>query len=258
MKLGAEPKKVAIMAGLMVVAGYLMYTNVFSASPVSGPPPEARKKGASPAAGSSAPAARTGVVATAQQAIPGEPARTAPPSRRRGRETTQEWNPNLKPRKPEERLDPVKVDPTLRLDLLAKLQSVVYSGRGERSLFDFSQAPPPKITQPDVKITPKKGGKGAAEVPQITDSKPPEMKPGEVPKPAAPPIPFKFYGFIAAKDGKRGFFLGNDEIFTVSEGQMIQRRYKVVRIGLTSAVLEDTNFAGHQQTLALEEPPAGS
>jgi len=37
------------------------------------------------------------------------------------------------------------------------------------------------------------------------------------------------------------------------EGEVIQKRYKVVRIGVNSAVVEDIEHK-HQQTLALEEP----
>jgi hypothetical protein len=40
----------------------------------------------------------------------------------------------------------------------------------------------------------------------------------------------------------------------VSEGDTIKTRYKIIRIGVNSAVVEDTQHK-HQQTLQLEEPP---
>ena len=75
------------------------------------------------------------------------------------------------------------------------------------------------------------------------------------PEPKAPPIPLKFYGFVnKTKVGdKRAFFLDGEEIVIAGEGDMIKKRYKIVRIGVNSAVVEDTEFKGNnQQTLPLE------
>jgi hypothetical protein len=54
--------------------------------------------------------------------------------------------------------------------------------------------------------------------------------------------------------GKRAFFLEGDEVHVVTEGELVKRRYKIVRIGINSAVVEDTND-NHQQTIPLEETP---
>jgi hypothetical protein len=74
--------------------------------------------------------------------------------------------------------------------------------------------------------------------------------------PAPPPIPLKFYGYSipVLKGDKRVFFLDGDDIIVVNEGQMIKNRYKVVRIGINSVVVEDVQFSS-QQTLPLEELP---
>jgi hypothetical protein len=80
------------------------------------------------------------------------------------------------------------------------------------------------------------------------------------PEPKAPPIPLKFYGFVnKTKVGdKRAFFLDGEEIVIASEGDMIKKRYKIVRIGVNSAVVEDTEFkSNNQQTLPLEAEMAG-
>jgi hypothetical protein len=58
----------------------------------------------------------------------------------------------------------------------------------------------------------------------------------------------------ARPDVKRAFFLDADEIVIAGEGDLIKKRYKIVRIGVNSAVVEDTTFKGTntQQTLPLE------
>ena len=81
--------------------------------------------------------------------------------------------------------------------------------------------------------------------------KPPEPPP----EPKAPPIPLKFYGFVnKTKVGdKRAFFLDGEDIVIAAEGDTIKKRYKIVRIGVNSAVVEDTEFkSNNQQTLPLE------
>jgi hypothetical protein len=255
-KLGAEPKKVAIFGVLLVVAGYVMYTNVIN--PDNGMPPEAKRSATAnvgspgvpspmaeitqprtPPSGSSAAGGQAAGAAKATE-------RKAP--RRNARGASQEWVPRVGARRPEERPDPTTVDPSLRLDRLEKLKAVTFTG-GDRSLFDFSQAPPPKVEAPKI-------------VPTVAMSKPPEpkttepTKPAEAVKPPPPPIPLKFYGFVTASD-RRAFFLNGEEIFVASEGDLVQKRYKVVRIGVNSAVLEDTEHK-HQQTLPLEQAPATS
>jgi hypothetical protein len=44
----------------------------------------------------------------------------------------------------------------------------------------------------------------------------------------------------------------NEDIYIASEGEMIKKRYKLVRIGVNSAVLEDTQYKNNQQTIKLE------
>ena len=58
----------------------------------------------------------------------------------------------------------------------------------------------------------------------------------------------------ARPDVKRAFFLEGDEIVMAGEGDMIKKRYKIIRIGVNSAEVEDTEFKGDntKQTLPLE------
>lgn len=226
MKLGADPKKVKFLGGLVVVALIVFYFNVIDSGPDSGTGvnlPAARPNGVSPSGGS-ATAART-------------------PAARR----STEFRPTLK-RPSDEVLDPAKIDPTLRLDLLSKLQTVTFNGNG-RNIFEFGTAPPPPIPESAKKPEPKIIPQSAASTP------PPPVTPA---KPQAPPIPLKFYGYISTPRGvaKRGFFLDGEDIVVASEGDTIKQRYKVVRIGLNNVDMEDTQFH-QQQTLRLEEPPGG-
>lgn len=53
---------------------------------------------------------------------------------------------------------------------------------------------------------------------------------------------------------KRAFFLEGEEIFVIKEGDLVKKRYKIVKIGLKSVVVEDVEHK-HEQTMPLEEPP---
>jgi hypothetical protein len=145
--------------------------------------------------------------------------------------------------------DTSRLDPTLRLDLLERLQKVQLAGGG-RSLFDFSATPPAaKPRQPEPKITIKPEPK--VQGPQL----PPPPPPPPV-KPPPPPIPLKFYGSSLPVRGglKRVFCMQNEEIFTPAEGDVIMKRYKIIRIAPTSVVVEDTEYQ-NQQTLPIDEVP---
>jgi hypothetical protein len=91
--------------------------------------------------------------------------------------------------------------------------------------------------------------------------KPVEVKPP--PPPQAPPVPLKYYGFVnplQTPGPKRAFFLDGEDIIVAAEGDMVKKRYKIVRIGVNSAVVEDTQFEKAQnkaQTLPLVEEQSG-
>jgi hypothetical protein len=239
MALGAEPKKVMILGGLLVVALVVFLFNSSSDGSPGG--------GSSPSSGSSASssaAARPGVSpaaaprADSQQTAPNRSARVA----------QRDFRPSPKPRRGEARPDPTTVDPTLRLDILAKLQQVNVEGM-HRSIFDFGQAPPPPKPVEQVKAKAPSPLIGPAPPP------PPQAAAVDPPKPQAPPIPFKFYGYITNQPSKRAFFMDGEDIHVVREGDVVKNRYKIVRIGVNSVVVEDMQFKS-EQTLPLEEQPA--
>jgi hypothetical protein len=235
MKVGAEPKKLAILGALVLVGGYAFYSNVLSQ-----PGPPAEQESAAP---------RPGATATPPA---GSPVPAAAPAARRASTRVQsgEFRPSLRPRRPEDRLDPMSIDPTLRLDLLAKVQEVELDG-GARNLFQFSA--PPAIKTPEPKIIPKLPGESA----NADEEPPPEAGP---PKPPPPPsITLKYYGYsvVRGENRKKAFFLDGDEILVAAEGETLKRRYRVVRIGLTSVVMEDTESKDQQTLPLVEEAAAG-
>ena len=244
MKLGADRNKVVALGILLLVAGIVYWNNRLD----SGPPSQQQAAPAAVAVQSQ----RTPDVLKAPAPDLAKP--TVPTRTRAQREATQEFRPSLKSKRPEDRPDPTTVDPTLQLGLLARLKNVKLDGGSIRSLFDFAAEPVKKAPDPGrIPVGPKlpEGGKGTPPLVATT--------PVEPSKPTAPPIPLKFYGFIANPrlGTKRGFFLEGDEIHVASEGDTVIKRYKVVRIGINSVVMEDTEFKS-QQTLPLEEPPQTS
>ena len=225
--LGAEPKKIAILVGLLLVAAYFFISNRSSSTTSAAyvaPPQADPPEGGQRASGRQI-----------QRQRPGQ-GRIGPDK------------PSLKPKKDED-VDRTKIDPTLHLELLAKLKNVAVEP-SSRSLFETGPAGPlvAVVKQPEPqKILP--------EHPFIGPPKPPPPPPPP-PEPVAPPIQLKFFGFVNHNKGpvKRAFFLDGDDIVIAAEGETIKKRYKIIRIGINSAVVEDTQFTGKknaQQTLPL-------
>ena len=120
---------------------------------------------------------------------------------------------------------PQSLDPTLRLNLLASVEGVQYKGSGRSIFRSQEEAPIPKPVASALKGPP-------------------------VPPPP-PPINLKFYGF-ASKPGepKKVFLSQGEDIFIAAEGDIVNRRYRVVRIGVNSVEVEDV-LDGRRQVLPL-------
>ena len=119
------------------------------------------------------------------------------------------------------------LDPTLRLDLLKSSEDIEYKGSG-RDI--FQSTPEPVAIPKEVK---------------------PVIATGPPPPPPPPPIPLKFYGFSGNKSGPKQVFLSKgDDIFVAKEGQIIDRRYKILKIGPNSVEVEDV-LNSNRQTLPL-------
>jgi hypothetical protein len=227
-KSGAEPKKIAILVGLLVVAGLVLYFNVFAGDSESPRPVVAS---APPPSAASAPVT----------------VRKKSDRRTGGKSSNQEFKLRQGVEAGESEPDPASIDPTLRLDLLAKVQQVEPPAQ-MRNIFQYGAAPPP----PKPIELPKNPPKIAINQP------PPPVQTGPPPTPpppSAPPISFKYYGYKVSKsDGrKQAFLLDGEDIIVAGENEDVKRgRYKIIRIGTTSITIEDTQFKS-SQTLPLQE-----
>ncbi len=123
------------------------------------------------------------------------------------------------------------LDPRLRLNLLAQSEDVKYEGTA-RNIFDRESLP--EIPQP---VAPAK---------KETPPPPPVYVP-----PPPPPINLKFFGFASSPGETKKIFLAQGEdVFIASEGEIVNRRYKVVHIGTTSVEIEDV-LSNNRQTIPL-------
>ena len=120
------------------------------------------------------------------------------------------------------------LDPTLRTDLLQNSEESEYKGKG-RNIFEAQAAIPEPTTTVIAKNTPPP---------------PPQPPPGP---PPPPPIPLKFYGFASKPGQPKSVFLANgDDIFIGREGDIVNRRYKILHIMPTQVEIEDVQSNHHE------------
>jgi len=128
-----------------------------------------------------------------------------------------------------------QLDPTLRMEAMLVTESLVYSGSG-RNIFSASSVPI-DIPKPIATARPKPG-----------PPPPPPPPPGP---PPPPPIELKFFGTATDPNGKKmAFLLHNDDVFLATDGEIVQRRYKVISVAANSIVVEDL-ANNNRQTLPM-------
>jgi hypothetical protein len=133
-----------------------------------------------------------------------------------------------------ETVDNGTLDPRLRLDILAASQSKKYEAGG-RNIFRM-EAPPVGTTIADVRTRPPFG---------------PNPLPTPPPPPPPPPIPLKFYGFASKPtEPKKIFLIDEGEVFVARQGDIVERKYKVIQINNTSVIIEDV-LTSNKQTIPL-------
>jgi hypothetical protein len=135
---------------------------------------------------------------------------------------------------------PASLDPTLRLQELAVIEQIKYEGSG-RNIF-VSEAEP-IIPMP---VAPGQIGPGGTNE---------QAKIYTPPTQAAPtPIPLKFFGFASkAGEPKKIFLSKGEDVFIAGEGEIIDRRYKVVRISPNSVDIQDVVSSGPPQSIPLTQ-----
>ncbi|HKM85539.1 MAG TPA: hypothetical protein VJW96_04980 [Terriglobales bacterium] len=128
-----------------------------------------------------------------------------------------------------------RLDPTLDLKLLSQSEEIKYAGNGRNIFVAGSVA---------VIEKPKRPG--------VTD-RPVAFVPPPVPGP--PPITLKFFGF-ANRPGetKKVFLVQGEDIFIAGEGDIVDRRYRVLHISPTAVDVEDV-LNNNRQSLPLTQAP---
>ncbi len=113
-----------------------------------------------------------------------------------------------------------RLDPTLQLDLLSRSEDTKYQGTGRNIFVDGPEPIPTPLA------------------PGVTDQKKAQYAPPPIAPP--PPITLKFFGF-ASKPGqpKRVFLSQGDDVFIAGEGDIVDRRYRVLRISPLAVDIED-------------------
>ena len=126
------------------------------------------------------------------------------------------------------------LDPRLRLDLLKNSENVEYKGNGRNI---FRAGAEPVIAKP---MTPAMIKQQAAEK-------------AAPPPPPRPTINLKYFGFENRKGGENRVFLADgDDVFVAAQGDIVNRRYKILRITPTSVEVEDV-IGNVRQTLPLTQ-----
>lgn len=129
---------------------------------------------------------------------------------------------------------PHSLDPTLRYDWLKASEDTKYEGNG-RNIFMAQAEPPP---------TPE--ASGATDAADEAEQGPPQPPP-------PPPINLKFFGF-ASKPGepKKIFLSQGEDVFIAAEGEIVDRRYRILRINPGAVEIEDV-LNNNRQSIPLTQ-----
>lgn len=126
------------------------------------------------------------------------------------------------------------LDPTLHYDLLKASEDTKYTGTGRNIFMMHVEIPKPIVTP----------------VVQQQEAQ------GPPPPPPPPPIELKYYGFanVADKPGEpRSIFLAHGEdVFIAKEGDIVNRRYKIVRATQNSVEILDV-LSNNRQRIPLTQ-----
>jgi hypothetical protein len=131
---------------------------------------------------------------------------------------------------------PLPDDPAIQVALLENSEEVKYSG-AKRNIFQGED----EASSQAVQDLGKKRCKITPDAPGCPGYDPCKSNPTVSGCPGyKPPIDLKFYGF-ASRPGepKRVFLSQGEQIYVAKEGDVVARRYKVVKIGVNSVQIED-------------------
>jgi hypothetical protein len=124
------------------------------------------------------------------------------------------------------------LDPELRYDWLQASEDTKYEGNARNIFQDQVEIPKPVSSGATDKMA------------KIEPVAPP-------PPPPPPPINLKFFGFANNRGGPKRIFLAQGEdVFIAAEGDIVDRRYRVVHIAPQSVEIEDM-LNNNRQTIPL-------
>jgi len=132
-------------------------------------------------------------------------------------------------------------NPKLRTEEIDHARRGEYKNVGGRNIFSRETPPPPS--------------KPAKPVP----AKAVPVVPLPPPPPVVAALPAKFFGFGTVPNGtvRLAFFSNGEEVYVVPEGELLQNRFRILKIGNTTLDYEDT-ASGLRGTAPLEEQAAPS
>jgi len=130
----------------------------------------------------------------------------------------------------------LRLDPTLDLDLLRQTEEIKYAGNG-RNIF-VAGSMPIEAPRRNGTAVPGEGGNPIRPVPSV---------------PPPPQITLKFFGFANRPgEAKKVFLSQGEDIFIAAEGDIVDRRYRVLRISPTAVEVEDI-VNNNRQSLPLTQ-----
>jgi len=231
-----DRRKVIALAVLGVGAAYAVYTNLLAGPSI-------------PAAEHPAPAVEKVAAPESVGLAEITPRKASRPSL--GRINNGEFHPVYIAKRPEDRPDPTTIDPTLRLELLEKVQEVD-AADGARNLFAFGKPAPKAVELPS-------GPEPNVRIKTVADGVKSGGPSGPPPDPPPPPINLKYYGIVAYSQGgkKTACFLDGDEILLAVEGDTLKRRYRLTHIGTGSVSMYDSE-SKREQNVPLAPEVQGS
>jgi hypothetical protein len=159
---------------------------------------------------------------TTNAAVPPAPGRRA--AARHGRPAAK--TPTAGPLTP-------SLDPRLHLADLRQTESTEYKGKGRNIFLAQVEDVIPKPVAPAIKPSTPVNAQPTVPVP-----------------PPPPPIDLKFFGFASTEGVKRVFLSRGDDVFVASEGDIVNRRYKIVKINSNNIEVLDV-LNNNRQTIPL-------
>lgn len=125
-----------------------------------------------------------------------------------------------------------RLDPTLNFNLLKPSEDTKYTGTGRNIFAETVEIPKPIA-------------------PAVPQGVPQPQAPSGPPPP--PPINLKFYGFASEAGAAKKIFLAEGEdVFIAAEGDIVDRRYKVLHISPSAVEIEDV-LHNNRQSIPLTQ-----